>query len=98
MSSLQRNQEGKQTDRKEKKKRQIMDKRMLSSGCQVFLFSVLFVFWATKIDENGVPGLIRDQGGIQTPKKREKIMKKGLDFDQGTSVLGCMFVIFRIFL
>ena len=50
-----------------------------------------------KIDENGVPGLIRDQGGIQTPKKREKVMKKGLDFDQGTSVLGCILETFRDF-
>jgi len=37
------------------------------------VFCVLFVFWGTEIDENGVPGPVRNRVGIQTPQKTKKI-------------------------
>ena len=51
------------------------------------MFCVLFVFWGTRIDENGVPGPIRDQVGIQTPKKTQKVSGFCLDL----SSLGVLF-------
>jgi len=37
------------------------------------VFCVFFVLWGTKIDENGVPGPVRNRVGLQTPKKTKKI-------------------------
>jgi len=37
------------------------------------------VFWGTQIDENGALGPIRDQVGIQAPKKTKKVSGFGLD-------------------
>jgi len=50
-----------------------------------------------KIDENVVPGPIRDQVSIQTPQNVEKSAKKGLDFMQPESVLGGILKTFRHF-
>ena len=64
---------------------------MLRSGFQVF-FPVFFVFWGAKIDENGAPGPIRDQVGIQTPKKTQKVS----GFDVDLSSLGALFSTFGL--
>ena len=53
---------------------------------------MIFVFWGTQIDENGVPGPIRDQVGIQTPKKTQKAFGFGLDL----TPLGALFRIFGV--
>jgi len=45
--------------------------RVLSVFCVSFLW-----FGAPKFDENGVPGPIRDQVSIETPKKSRKVRKR----------------------
>jgi len=62
------------------------------------VFCVLFVLWGTEIDENVTPGPIRDQVSTQTQQNLEKVVKKGLDFDQGTSVLESFLETFSDFL
>ena len=44
------------------------------------VFCVLFVLRGTKIDDNGVPGRIREQVGLQTLKKTKSM---NLDFRFG---------------
>ena len=56
--------------------------------CFLYVFSDL----GTKIDENVVPGPIRDQVGIQTPKKSQKVSGFGLDLLS----LGAIFRIFQL--
>jgi len=58
---------------------------MVRAGSQIFLgdqahvelwissvFCVLFGIWGTEIDENVVPGPMRDQVSMQTPKNADK--------------------------
>jgi len=61
------------------------------------VFCVRFCDLGTKIDENMVPGPIRDQVSVQTPQKIEKSVKKGLDFERGQSPLGGILETFRDF-
>ena len=72
-------------------------KKVWTGALDFKCFLHVFFDLGSKIDENVAPGPIRDQIRTQTQQNLEKVAKKGLDFDQGTSVLEGIFDTFRDF-